>query len=564
MASIQRYSVRGRTYWRVVESRRVNGKPRAIPILHLGSSEALIKRLTSSPALDEVAVQSFEHGHIAALCEIARELDFVAIVNRHIDKKYRGVSAGDALLLMAINRLIDPCSKNAWTDWAAKTSLFKFFPHVPLKKLSSQFFWAHMQQFSLEALESVEEELVQASIKHADLKLDLLFFDTTNCYTYVFDDDDESKLFQYGHSKEGQTQRLLFGVELLVARQGMIPLMHRTYPGNTNDSQLFPAAVAELCQRLRNLELDPAAVTLVFDRGNFSQANFRKLDELELGFVSALRLGDIPRDMFDIPLQKFRGIKHGKHKDLMFYTQQTGLWGKQRTLVFYISATARDYQIKLLNLQIDRHLKELHQWNAAIINQSGKSDQELDPIAVKNKIAALLKGPYLSQILTISYNHKLPRHQRLQFSINEKAKADIIQKYFGKRCLVTNRSTWTPAQIIEAYFNQATVERAFRLAKDRHHISLRPQFHWTDQSLRVHVFSCFIALLFGQLLLRKAQQVDPTWVSTPSLIETLGTVRLAALLTTSKTSQKTECVWKIEKNHADAAGLLEKLIKNTL
>lgn len=564
MASIQRYTVRGKSYWRIVESRRINGKPRAIPILHLGSAASLLKRLSAAPALAELTVKSFEHGHIAALCELARELDFAAIVNRHVSKKYRGVTAGDALLLMAINRLLDPCSKNAWAEWAAKTSLFRFFPHVPLKKLSSQFFWEQMQHIEPEAIEAIEHDLVQAAVKLSNLTLDLLFLDTTNCYSYVRDKDDESELFQFGHSKERQAHRLLFGVELLVARQCTIPLMHQTFPGNIHDSQLFPDAVSELCQRLRSLDLEPTAITLVFDRGNFSQSNFRKLDKSDLGFVSALRLGDIPREMFEIPLQKFRGIKKGKHAGLMFYTQQTVMWGKQRTLVFYLSERVRNHQINIFNDQISKKLKELNEWNTTLLNQSGESDHTLDPIAVRNKIAALLKGPYLSQILTISYDETLPREKRLQFSINEKAKADIIQRYFGKRCLVTNRSTWTPAEIIEAYFSQATVERAFRLSKDRDHIALRPQYHWTDQSLRVHVFSCFIALMFGQLLLHKAQSINKNCVSTPKLLEQLATVRLATLMTSGETAQKPEIVWKIEKSDPATENLFQKLVKSPL
>ena len=54
MASIQRYTVRGKSYWRIVESRRINGKPRAIPILHLGTADSLLKKLTGGVRAQEV------------------------------------------------------------------------------------------------------------------------------------------------------------------------------------------------------------------------------------------------------------------------------------------------------------------------------------------------------------------------------------------------------------------------------------------------------------------------------------------------------------------------------
>ena len=48
MASPQKVQVRGYTYWRIVESRRINGKPRAVPILRLGMADALLERLRST------------------------------------------------------------------------------------------------------------------------------------------------------------------------------------------------------------------------------------------------------------------------------------------------------------------------------------------------------------------------------------------------------------------------------------------------------------------------------------------------------------------------------------
>ena len=50
MASLQKVQVRGYTYWRIVESRRINGKPRAVPILHLGTADTLLERLRSTAA----------------------------------------------------------------------------------------------------------------------------------------------------------------------------------------------------------------------------------------------------------------------------------------------------------------------------------------------------------------------------------------------------------------------------------------------------------------------------------------------------------------------------------
>jgi hypothetical protein len=39
VANLQKHRVAGRTYWHIVESRRVGGKPRAVPLLYLGSAD---------------------------------------------------------------------------------------------------------------------------------------------------------------------------------------------------------------------------------------------------------------------------------------------------------------------------------------------------------------------------------------------------------------------------------------------------------------------------------------------------------------------------------------------
>ena len=66
IASLQRVRVKGHSYWRIVESRRVNGKPRAIPILHLGTANQLLDRLLHAPE-GRLRLRSFAHGDVAAL-----------------------------------------------------------------------------------------------------------------------------------------------------------------------------------------------------------------------------------------------------------------------------------------------------------------------------------------------------------------------------------------------------------------------------------------------------------------------------------------------------------------
>ena len=66
MATLQKKTSRGRTYWQIVESRRVNGKPRPIVLLHLGTAERLLERLQHGPD-KPLTARVFEFGASAAL-----------------------------------------------------------------------------------------------------------------------------------------------------------------------------------------------------------------------------------------------------------------------------------------------------------------------------------------------------------------------------------------------------------------------------------------------------------------------------------------------------------------
>ena len=82
MATIQSKTSRGHKYWYIVESRRVNGKPRPIVLAYLGKAEDLLKRLEGLG--ESLTIKSYSHGAVAALLRLGAELDVVGIINAHV------------------------------------------------------------------------------------------------------------------------------------------------------------------------------------------------------------------------------------------------------------------------------------------------------------------------------------------------------------------------------------------------------------------------------------------------------------------------------------------------
>jgi transposase len=185
----------------MVESRRLNGKPRAVPILQLGTADALRERWRATPA-GPLTVRSFQHGEVAALAAVAERLGVVTLIDRHLRQRLEEVSVGTVLLLAAINRVGWPCSKRSWVEWAARTSLSQLFPAVPLSKLTSQLFGDQMDQVGEAARRALEDDLTRPVVKTLGLQVDTLFDDTTHFFTSIASTTDRATVPQRGHSKQ--------------------------------------------------------------------------------------------------------------------------------------------------------------------------------------------------------------------------------------------------------------------------------------------------------------------------------------------------------------------------
>jgi len=72
MATIQSKVSRGHRYWYIVESRRVNGKPRPIVLAYLGKPEDLLRRLQGFGG--QVRIKSYSHGCVSALLQVFRDI----------------------------------------------------------------------------------------------------------------------------------------------------------------------------------------------------------------------------------------------------------------------------------------------------------------------------------------------------------------------------------------------------------------------------------------------------------------------------------------------------------
>ncbi len=556
MASLQRVRSGGRSYWRIVESRRVNGKPRPIPILHLGTADALLDRLLRGSS-GQLRVRSYQHGDVAALKAAADQLDVVRTIDRHVPTRARHLSVGTTLLLAALNRAVRPRSKRGWATWAEGASLARLFPGLVPEQLTSQYFWDQMNCVPVEALKAIEDDLTRRVVAELKIELDLVFYDTTNFFTFIASTNKRPKLPQRGKSKQHRADLRLFSLALLVSRAEQIPLCSHVYEGNIVDGTLFPISLTKMRERLERLSLSLKDVTIVYDKGNNnSQRNQALVDGSPFSYVASLIPAHFP-DLMSIPVSEYRPIGEGRLKGTLVLRLTRKIWEADRTVVLFVSEELRSAQTRGLDQHLNKRLKALSRWKEQLAKpRSGPRSRE----AAEKRIGALLKGQHLRRILRIEFDGKKTGADRLAFWIDTEARAKLECDVFGKRILITDRDSWSDEEIILAYHGQSHVEEAFRQLKDDEHLAVRPQHHWTDQKIHVHTFICLLGFLLARVVEQTARKAG--WQGGLSgLLDELAKIRLAMILgPSSERGGRPRCGWQIEETEPDRLDLFSQLV----
>ena len=499
MASLQAYDSHGHRYYRIVESFRQDGKPRIRVVAHLGRVEDIL-RLTREERTD-IKVSSVTSGAVTALHHLAQELDIVGKIDRALQKpdgrvqKRDGLSVGESLLAGMISRACAPRSKRAFAAWAEATALPELMGFAA-KDLDSQHFWDQMHALPVKLLGDIEQAIVREVIGIEQLQPRALAYDTTNFYTHIASTNTRPELPQRGHNKQGRHDLRQLGLALVVDQATQLPLAHVLYEGARSDMRTFADFLKPVRERLRVLTSQPQQLTLVFDAGASSKANLQKLETGSDHYVTAVRpsyqqalLAEAADHLEEVTLSTGAVVRA--------WRTQRMIAGKQRDAVVVFSPQLYEGQVRGLHQHMARCGEQLKELGTA---------PRGTPEAVRRKLAQICGRQYLRTLVCyeVQSNEQGGTQVRGWSDLEEYRR--LLQHYFGLRVLITDRSEWTTAQIVEAYRGQSRVEAAFRDLKDPGMLSTRPQFHWTDQKLHVHAFMCVTAYLLVRLLWWRARR----------------------------------------------------------
>jgi transposase len=530
MPSLKKKIIKGHLYWYAVEMARINGKPKQVWQMYLGTAEKIIEVMKGSEDKPYARFKSFQYGKIAAMLQISEELKFIEIVNKHTDKKLMaGLTVGEYLLLDIIGKSSNISSENGLEEWfknSALSILWKF-PH----KLSCQNFLNHMGYIDQTTIKNIEIDISRILIEKG-IKPSILYLDESNWFTYGDNYNNKSELLKKGFNKKHRYDKNQVGVAL-VTNEDNIPFMHDTYAGNIHDSTEFPELIDGIVNYLTDLKINTEDITLVFDKGNNSTDNIGKLIS-KMSFVASAKF-DQAEDLLDIPLEDFKSI-YTNSKDHEIYGSRTKypFFGKEfTTIITYNKATYTLQKESYLSSKA-KILAKLTDLKRRLESDRGK---ERDKSSVEREISDIIIKDFRSiigyEVSDIPKGKKKPKIKFWTRKQNETKR----EKSFGKLIIFTDKSEWHSKKIVQTYNNKYLVEDDFKLLNDELLVPIGPIYHRKDFNIRVHVFLAIVGLLFYRYLAWKTKRFNLTL---KNLIDNLSQIRIALVL--DKTSNKSDII----------------------
>jgi transposase len=495
MASLTKKMIRGKAYYYLRETARVDGKPKVVSQQYVGTADDLAALLSGGGLPDKSKHLGF--GDIAAVWSVLLRLGVAEIIDSVVGSKRSSssLSVGTYLSLIIANRVVAPRSKLGFVDWWRKTTGDRITNTVGAS-MDHRRFWDAMDAVSEQQLIKIERLVFERMISEFSLEVNALSLDMTNFATFIDSHNERNTIGQRGHAKQKRNDLRLVGLGLVVTQDGGIPIASHVYAGNRPDVTQFGDMITELSQRYNDVT-DNGELTVVYDAGQGSAANYEVIDATGLGFVSSAAPSDHV-NLLAVPASKF--IKLDAFDRVRVHETTQTMFKKERRVVVCHSQELHDKQA--LSFEKTTLAKAAAKLNTLATRLAGgKTQRGRDGVIAE--VEQICSDSWLKRTIAWELTGDEPKSFRLSWSVDSQARQNLETEVFGKRILFTNKGDWSVEQIVAAYRSQSDVEGSFRQMKDPHVVGVSPMFHWTDQKIRVQLLCCVFALATAHLMRRE-------------------------------------------------------------
>ena len=464
-------------------------------------------------------------GDVGGLGWVADQLNVV----RHLNEAFAagavraGPSAGELILAVAVQRACAPGSKRALATFLAES-----VPRVsclPAERFSGQAFYRVADGLTAAQLEQAQIAIAREAVARFALSTDVLAFDSTNFDTHIATTT-PGELARRGHAKSKRRDLRVVGLGVLVSETGHVPLLHRTYPGNSSDQALLASCLEGLGQlhaALDDGEGRPGQRTVVRDGGFWSEQL-----ELDLDIAGYHSLISLP-------------VSHSAAAQALTYAAGRGRMKPLRGRLKDVRAARLEVQVG----QLDRTLVVIESQELLRGQKRGiagalrhaqvelrtlrrrAETQRITRDIVATRVQKILAREHLAEFVVVTIGGR-PKKPSLRWRVDAARRRTLERTRLGRRVLCTDHKFWSTERIVTAFRGQWNVEELFRRAKKGGLVPWGPSYQWADPSLRLHTF----ATVLGLMLIALAKLALGTRQSARAMMKELADIK-ATLARTS-------------------------------
>jgi len=498
-------------YYYVVESARVDGKPRIVQQTYLGTADRLADLLKERTAPVPLSATTREFGLPGALWLAAQHSGVWGVLKAMWPEPRSGPSIAHYLLLAVIHRICQPGPKTEVADWY-RSSILQPLWGLSAERFRSQDFWDAFDEIHVEAdqhgggdeLEQAQLRLLAVWKQKQLVSRRLLAYDTTNFYTWTASTNSRNRLAQRGHNKQGRHNLRQVGLSYVLDGENGISLCHHVYAGNVADVEELPKTLERIVKMLDHNQIERSSVTLVFDKGTAALDNTLLLKEAGVGWISALPWNQAPPELRDRDIEKVP-LCSSDQPGVHAVAERALVHGQEYLCVLKYSASFASEQLHSVTTSLAKVLQSLRRLSMDL----AKPGCRLKEAAIRNKIRRwLLSSQFLEDLIQWNLDSENGRW-RLQFDFNHAAFQKLLNHRLGRTLLLTNRMDWTAELVVAGYSGQQHVEQVFRGLKDGDWLGWGPMYHWTDSKIRVHAFYCMLGISLLQYIHKQSQSAWP-------------------------------------------------------
>ena len=513
-----RYRIAAQSVWDPVRGRSV-------------ARQTVLGPATAAPVADLAATRTVGTravGDVGALIWVAEQLDLITHIDRACGNlgAQDGPGVGELAVAVAIQRACSPGPKRDLAEFLEGS--VPRLSCLPSSACSGQAYHRVAQQVSEEQLEQAQVAIAKAAVARFELSTDVLAFDTTNFDTHIATVT-PGKLARRGHAKSKRRDLRVVGLGVLVSETGHVPLLYRTYAGNSSDQAVLGGCLdglSALHQSLDEGEGRPQAQrTLVRDGGSWSPQLELDLDVAGYYSLISLPLGHAAAEQALQMAAKRGAMKWltGKLSEVRAARVRAKVGKLDRTLVVVESQELLAGQKRGIAVALRKAKAELGKLDRLV------QAKRISRSSLEQRIKKTLAREHLSSFVVteIGGDDKKPT---LRWHVDAALRRQLEKTRIGRRVLCTDQHLWSTGRIVHGFRGQWNVEELFRRAKKGGVVPWGPSHQWADGSLRLHTF----ATVLGLMLVSLAKIALGTGDSALAMMGELAEIRATMVRTTTR------------------------------